>query len=155
MSHAKTYFAAESICILLISHKIADPSPQTRPTNHFKLCLKALCHARQHINLMPKFMNLVTKYFVVSATNTLQKKVTLHQAEKVNHFEPFWASADKAFGCSAGAKGFCSTLSFQPKQRSRDSNQSVVWSALLIVGTGLGDIRTLTWSPFRSSCLCR
>ena len=51
-------------------------------------------------------------------------------------------------------RAFCSTRSFQPKQRSSEANQSVVWSVLLMVGTGLGDMRTRTLSPLNSSCLC-
>ena len=41
-------------------------------------------------------------------------------------------------------QGFCSMRSFQAKQRSREPNQSSVWSVLDIVGTGLVLIRTLT-----------
>ena len=49
--------------------------------------------------------------------------------------------------------GFCSARSFQPKQRSREPNQSRVWSVLEMVGTGLVLMRIRTASPRCSSCL--
>lgn len=51
-------------------------------------------------------------------------------------------------------QGFCSSLSFHAKQRSKDPNQSSVWSVFEMVGTGLVLICTRTTSPRDSSWRC-